>query len=292
MRLTTLARKIDKTPNQLIAFLKEKDIDVSAGLHGKLEREIVEMAINHFLPEQDIEEFLTPENNIETTEIEDSPSIDISSDPETERNQAVEEIEFTDETVLTEEETTQVDETKIDLDVPVKEEHIAAPKTGTIDDLENEDIDEIEHIKVKKVTLEGIKVVGKIELPEKPKKKIVENEEAETPEKPRKNIKSGNRNFDRNRKKNTRGRNRAPLSYEERLKREEQDKLRERRKKGKEEKRRKKLYYKKNLQPKTISTPKKKKKTEGEKQSPSKVQASKNPIRRLWAWLNGEYDQY
>lgn len=298
MRLTTLARKIDKTPNQLIAFLEEKNIDILKGLHGKLESETVELVINHFLPEQNIEEFLSPENDIEIQEIEETPSLDLG---ENEGKQVIDEFELVSENIEEEkkEEPVQVEEPTVEMAVPVEEEIKAEPKSGTVDDLENDNIDEIEHIKVKKVTLEGIKVVGKIDLPEKPKKEPVESEEGkgegkktEAVEKPRRNLKSGNRNFDRNKKKNTQGRNRNPLSYEEKLKNEEREKLRERRKKEKEEKRRKKIYYQKNLQPKNTPGPKKKNKKEVGAQSKAKVIVHKNPIRRLWAWLNGEYDQY
>ena len=61
MRLTTLARKIDKTPNQLITFLNEKEIDTSGGLHGKLADDIVALVLDHFLPE--LPECATKSNN-------------------------------------------------------------------------------------------------------------------------------------------------------------------------------------------------------------------------------------
>ena len=67
MRLTTLARKIEKTPNQLISFLEENNIDVSTGLHGKLETKTVELVINYFMPEQNIEESLASKDDIEIT---------------------------------------------------------------------------------------------------------------------------------------------------------------------------------------------------------------------------------
>lgn len=308
MRLTTLARKIDKTPNQLIAFLKENDIDVSNGLHGKLESETVELVLSRFSPNQSIEELLASDKDIEIQESEETPSLEINSDSVLEDKQIIEEIEFTDETVQTEEEettqmeetiqveeTAQVEETEIEVDAPEEEVKVEL-KTGTVDDLEIENLDEIELIRAKKVKLEGIKVIGKIDLPEKVKKEIAESQEdkgeIEKPEKPRRNLNSGNRNFDRNRKKNTRGRNREPLSYDERLKKEEREKLQERRKLVKEEKRRKKKYYQKNLQAKNTPKVKKKKKSQGEYQSQEKVHVHKNPIRRLWAWLNGKYDRY
>ena len=223
MRLTTLARKIDKTPNQLISFLEENNIDVSTGLHGKLESETVELVINHFVPGQNIEEFLASKDDIEipdieipeveipeveTQDVEEIPALDKS---EIEEKQLVEDVEPENEIapVLEEDVSLQVEETEIEAAIPIEDEIKIEPKTGTVDDLENEDTDDIEHIKVKKVKLEGIKVVGKIDLPKKPQKENdetdIENDEvkdAEKSEKPQSDSKPGNRNFSRNRKKN------------------------------------------------------------------------------------------
>ena len=51
MRLTTLSRKIDKTPTQLIAFLEKREIHLEKGLHSILEKETVELVLSHFLPD-------------------------------------------------------------------------------------------------------------------------------------------------------------------------------------------------------------------------------------------------
>ena len=94
------------------------------------------------------------------------------------------------------------------------------------------------------------------------------------------------------RKKNKNSR--SPLSYEEKLKREEREKLRKLKLRKKEEKKRKQKYYKENLKTKTIAKPKKTKKNQSSapNQTEKKVEVHKNPIKRLWAWLNGKYDTY
>ena len=153
-------------------------------------------------------------------------------------------------------------------------------------------------IKVRKVKLEGIKVVGKIDLPEKPVKETLDDSndsEEIIAEKPVKESRAAKESFDRKRTKKSRGTKQKQLSYEERQKLQEREKFRARRKKEYEEKKRKKKFYEENLQPKLNLTPKKNKKkqnTVSTHKSKKKVAPHKNPIRRLWAWLNGEYDKF
>lgn len=277
MRLSALARKINITPTQLITFLEEKEIEISNGLHSKLDSETVDLVYTHFLPEQKIEEAEIVEKIEE--EIEEKIEEEIDAEIEDKIEEKI--------------------DAEIEADIPVAQETRKEQKTGTVDDLENDNQDEIELIKAKKVKLEGIKIVGKIELPEKPKKEIIETEKVEsetnkvkTTEKPKKNLKSINSKFDRNRKKNQRGRNRNPLTYDEKLKKEEREKLKERRQKNKKEKLRKRKYYKENIQSKTNPKPKRKKKKQSAIQANEKALVHKNPIRILWAWLNGKYDSY
>ena len=323
MRLSTLARKIDKTPTQLITFLEGKEIELVNGLHSKLDSETVALVMSTFLPEEQISEKEIDEDQIENEEVNEE-KVDgdqigkrkIDSKQIEEKKIEKEQIEA----VKKEEEKIDVEETvemieelpilpnaeKPEADKPEAQEAIKEQKTGTLEDLESENSDEIELIKAKKVKLDGIKVVGKIELPEKPKKEIddpketkVETNEVKTVEKttkqrtsPAGGQKSVNRGFDRNRKKSPKGRNRNPLSYEEKLKKEEKEKLRKRRQIDKTEKKRKKKYYEKNIQPKITSKPKKKKQIHADTDSKPKVVVHKNPLKRLWSWLNGEYDHY
>ena len=71
-----------------------------------------------------------------------------------------------------------------------------------------------------------------------------------------------------------------PLSYDEKLKLEEREKLKKRRRRENEEKRRKKKYYEKNIKQKTSQSPKKKKKKQLAEniETQKVVKKHKNPI--------------
>ena len=288
MRLSALARKIEQTPKKLTEFLEENDIQLDNGINTILNEDNIRLVYAHFEPEQLSDPIIEKEpedgdgknNLVEVDEQEDQPDI-------------VENMEVDDniDSSESQNDNKQEDDESVQL---------AKPKTGTIDDLEEGSVDDIDLIKVKKVKLEGIKVVGKIELPEKPKKEAKvpgETDEAATLEeksvkKPRKNAKQ----FSRNRKKNKGQGGRKPLSYEEKLKEEEREKLKKRRRRENEAKRRKKQYYEKKIKPKTVQSSKQKKKKKNvvdqQTEVPNEAVVHKNPIKRLWAWLNGKYDKY
>ncbi len=301
MRLTTLARKIEQTPTQLISYLKENGIEIKNGLHSKLDDETVKLVKSKFqieIPEKEAEKLEITEKAEVLDDVQVDEIITETNEPVI-KDESVDPVSDDSEENSTEEQL--VDE-KEDIGLNLQEPKVEIEnqnKTGTIDDLENENSDEIELIKAKKVKLEGIKVVGKIELPEKPVKEVKPTDNNKTTKnqdiveaKPEKEIKRQKRKLVRNQKKITKGRNRKVLSYEEKLEREEREKLRQRRKKAKEDKNRKKQYYIKNIQPNIDKSPKKKKRTNQEMKSPEQVTVHKNPIKRLWAWLNGKYDKY
>lgn len=295
MRLTTLSRKIDKTPTQLIAFLDKNGIMLDKGLHSILKKEIVDMVVAHFLPDGFEQEDPLHEIKIVEKDPIEAPERNIQDvkkeieAPVKEKKKAKKTIVEPEQEIITEE----VKKEEVAIIADIKSE----PKTGTVDDLENEDFEKIELIKAKKVKLEGFKVVGKIDLPEKPKKEAIEpvdNPDAQTIEKSIKKPRPDDRRFDRDRKKNQRGKLRNPLSYEERLKREEQEKQRQLRKKMKVEKLRNKKLYEETIKTKTVKVVKRKKKKPSVSQTKSSksVVVHKNPIIRLWAWLNGQYDKF
>jgi hypothetical protein len=290
MRLTTLARKIQITPTKVIEFLTKQNIKIDNGINTKLDDEIVRMTMEEFMPDA-IEDLVVME--IETPEIGEAIAEPLEI-LETETKEAPEaiaiEAEVIQEVVVQEESVPAVS------DIKQKPE----PKAGTVEDLEMGLSEDIELIRAKKVKLEGIKVVGKIELPEKPKKAEAKADDGENAEEqPTENAESKKVRPPKDRKKLDKQRNhngkksRKPLSYEERLKIEEREKRRIRKQKERKEKERKKKYYLENIQPKTTGQTRKKKKQSVEIASGSKKAAEyKNPLRRLWAWLNGEYDKY
>ncbi len=297
MRLSTLARKVNKTPTQLIVFLNEQGIDITNGLHGKLEKDAVKIVLDKYQPvlpdEATIEK--EPEAPTEDTEVTLTEATEIIPEATVEETLEAEEAREP-------EKAPEIHEAKIEeipmeaMDKIADQEVPEKPKTGTVEDLENGGLDDIEHIKVKKVKLEGIKVIGKIDLPEKPKKDPEIHEEgvdtqSEDATKP-KPIRKGN---DRHNRRTGKGRNRKPLTFEEKLKQEERNKLREKQQKARAEKRRKQKYYQENIQPKRNSKPPKRKRKSTVHYSTQKeetIAPHKNPIKRLWAWLNGKYDRY
>ena len=66
MRLTTLARKVALTPTKLINFLEEKGVELTKGIHTKLDDLSVAMVKEAFLPDEIEDEI--PE--IEETQLE------------------------------------------------------------------------------------------------------------------------------------------------------------------------------------------------------------------------------
>jgi len=291
MRLTTLARKVKITPSKLMDFLIENGIDIDNGINTKLNKETVVFVNDHFnvddeeqvveveaksdFPEESAEEAVEPiEESFESTE-----------------QVALAKVEDSESGIIFPQNTIPDDVT-----VAEKEELQEQPKTGTIEDLEEGKMEDIDLIKVKKVKLEGIKVVGKIELPKKTKKKehpteepseekIAEAQKVKGDTKSRPHKKYG-RKYQKGRK------NRKPLSYEEKLKRAEREKKRQRKQKLKKEKERKKAHYEQTVKTKVAQRPKKKKKKQLQSSKKQTAVVHKNPIKRFWAWLNGDYDRY
>lgn len=297
MRLTTLARKIQITPSKLIEYLKKNDIAINNGVNTILDSETVAMVLENFsptpgkvdIPSEPLISEEKPDTIAKPAEQTNStgPEENIISKQIAERPEVI--VEVANKLVISEAVSTAVSDQKI-----------PTPKTGTIDDLEQGLSEDIELIKAKKVKLEGIKVIGKIDIPEKVKKVHTSDEESKTnPAENELKSETAIREDKQKKKFNTQKRlkadkNRKSLTYEERLKLEEREKLRLQKQKARKEKERKKKYYLKNIQPKVAVQPAKKKKKvfdESHVSSP-KVEVHKNPLRRFWDWLNGVYDKY
>lgn len=133
MRLGQLARKLSLRPSQLVDFLAERNIPSEEGSNTRITDEHTHLIVEHFAPES-LEEIM-------------KPAIDEVSQPESKltvgESVEVEPLELTEQIV----ELPVVDEEK-----PVDEQS------------------EPEVIRVQKIELSGLKVLGKIDLPE-PKKK-------------------------------------------------------------------------------------------------------------------------
>jgi len=131
MRLGQLARKLSLRPSQLVDFLAEQNITTEEGSNTRISDEHTELIVRHFAPES-LEEIMKP---------------------------AVEEIVSVEVEIPVEEPLPAASELEVKIGEPV-----AAAEEST------EQQSEPEVIRVQKIELSGLKVLGKIDLPE-PRKK-------------------------------------------------------------------------------------------------------------------------
>jgi len=265
MRLSQLARKLEISPSELLNFFKDAKVSKYSSHNNKIIDEHIELAIQHYKVE-----IARTELNIEIENTENEEQGNLKTD-----------------TILKSK------------DIDNSEEQIAPVADGNV----SEQKEEIEVIRMPKIKLEGVKIVGKIELPESKKKstrdefpKSSETEESNEIIKPeRKNrLDKRSRKGKLQSKSMPRGQNRE-LSYEEKLKRQEQKRIREQQNAKRIKKEQKKQNYLKNVQANNVQPLKKKKHEKIEEKKVENIKAKpqyKNPIRKLWAWLNGEYDKY
>jgi len=285
MRLRQLARKLQVQPKQLIAVLAENGHEIENDPNFKL-TETQEELILKTIPAPEGKSVESPEEDvIEAIEVPKA---------------VVEELETPTEEIITPEPIQE--EAKPEQPKPIKAEE--APKVYSLEKEEQEKHKDVELIKAPKLKLEGLKVLGKIDLPApKVKEKEAPEESEEKTEEPRQPRTSQNREINRQDRNREKLRPR-PNSLEAERRRAEQE---AKRKKLAEEKRLKAIkekHYKENVQAKIKAGPTKKKKTKPELSVPTnqKTQTAKKPavkkeapkkgLRRLWAWLNGELDKH
>lgn len=149
--------------------------------------------------------------------------------------------------------------------------------------------DESAVIRAKLVKLEGIKVVGKIDLPPPPQPKVKEEKDTNT------ESSEGNTKSYRGRKSRKNHRNRKPESLKEKQEREKRKQERERKAQEKKIKAKKKQHYIEKLEKGQGNKPTSSKRTKSQKRKATEnrkpmIQKSKNPVKRFWHWLNGKYD--
>lgn len=303
MRLAQLARRLNVKQDTIVEFLHENGTDYKLHPNVKISDDHIELVLGHF-DATVLEEWKLEQNEPQTTETseildtEDSTEEEIV-EPDEEFDTSIEEknveavTEFSNEEP--EEQVTEIEET---------ESVESSPSEG--------DAEEV--IRAPKVKLGGIKVVGKIDLPEKkeePKSVVDEStedellKEIEAKVEQKITIKSAieqqqkpkKKSFE-NRKKKSRPQ-RKELSYEEKIKKEERRAENEKKRKFNAEKRRKKKHYDQMMKKRSASSA-----TQNSKANKARKNATSNaettlreplekrtnPIRRFWGWLMGEYD--
>jgi len=172
---------------------------------------------------------------------------------------------------------------------PDEKAEIVAEADQDQDDYEE---DQVEVIRAPKLKLEGIKVVGKIELPE-PVKKEPDNKENEQESESIKESKPEKRKTKKS-AIHSKLKKREPISYQKQLELEEtkrEKKLERERQKRKELNRKK---YESQIAPIAEQSRKKTKKRQIERkqeiQENAKPPVPKNPIKKFWAWLTGVHE--
>ena len=143
MRLGQLARKLALRPADIVEFLAENDIRIAEGTNVRLENDHVNLIMKRFVP-----------GWIETSEVEPEPEEEVIL-PEA------------DSEPLNSEQSDTEDQTPPDGE-PVEEQE------------PTDDTNEV--IRAPKIELSGLKVLGKIELPEQKKKEELPKEENTVPE--------------------------------------------------------------------------------------------------------------
>jgi len=200
MRLGQLARKLALRPAEIVEFLAENRIQIGEGANVRLENDHVSLIMKKFVP-----------GWIETSEVES---------------------DVADEELAVEN---------------VSSEHPIANEEVSVSDNSSENPDAnftnpgeaIEIIKAPKIELSGLKVLGKIELPEPKKKETPANPETEAPpaaEGEKKELKGSRRPYDEKRRREYRPEKNPIALQRERETKEAQKKLQEQLTREKEKK--------------------------------------------------------
>lgn len=276
MRLRQLARKLEVNPNRLLEILSENGHKIENDPNFKLTEE----------QEQLINSRITPKK---------VDSIEVSEDVQNE-------VELEKATPSPKKKTLPK---KIELKEP-KTKKVEAPKIYSLEKEIEEKTKDIELIKAPKLKLDGLKVVGKIDLPA-PKQKPVK-EEKEEGEKITDVPKVRRNNAPTDRKRQSE-RKPQPNSLELERRRVEREAKQKREAEEKHLKALKEKHYKETVLAKQKANAAKKKKKAAEPlvskvaieaprmikpktQKAQKVVKKKTVLGRFWAWLNGAYDNY
>jgi hypothetical protein len=141
MRLGQLARKLSVRPSELVDFLTTHNIPTDSGANTRLEDEQVKQIVLQFAPSR-LDELM---NEVKEEAIEaEAPIASVVEEP-------------------------------IQITEPIAEPVVVKEEALSIEAVSTENT-EVEVIKAPKVELQGLKVIGKIELPEVKKKTTAETE--------------------------------------------------------------------------------------------------------------------
>lgn len=193
MRLGQIARKVNAKPAEIRSFLKDQfDVDLDKDPNVKIESEHEAAILENFKKEEIVEEVVEPVQEEVVEELEIDPSIDTDLEslmevveetvqeeaieiPEVQAEEAIEPTENTEEEIVVSDISSDAEIVEIDYD----SEEEATEETGSFEEVPVDPDAAIIAAKVEK--LEGLKVVGKIELEDEKITKKLMNEEVELP---------------------------------------------------------------------------------------------------------------
>ncbi len=252
MRLGQLARKLSLRPSQVVDFLAAQHIETEEGSNTRIDDVHVEQIVRHFAPERLDEIFNeTPADDVTVAPLQEQVGI------------SEEEIE----TEVTPEITPNETQT---MQQPVETETQAEPV-----------VVDGEVIRVQKVELAGLKVLGKIELPEPKKKEPVVVVEGETETQPA-DERRERRTKNPARQKNQRN-NREQRAWQNPLEVQRQREAREQEEKRLAELEREKEKRKRHYHSKVKQAQPKAKRTKGTAHEAAvSTQATKHPTPKTW----------
>jgi hypothetical protein len=309
MRLRQLSRKLEIKTDKILEFLSNAGHAMENDANGKLTAEQVVLVEAEF-PAPFVEEIIEEEKVVIAVEeeeklieepIEEAP---IVTEPVDEKLEAPllekdDSIELEVPLAPPSDVTSQVSE---EIETPVEEIiETPAPPVRLFKAVEEpKDDPNIELIKAPTVKLEGLRVLGKIDLPEPKPKVEPEEKEIIKEETPRRKVRQIQKNRD-----SVRGQNENPVEKE----RQRQAKISARRKRDAEQKLKDKKADNYRQQIKLKPAPPKAKKKKKPVPKPVEIRTSapilgqsktkapiqkreQNKLRKFWGWLNGEYDKF
>lgn len=276
MRLRQLARKLDVNPSRLLDILSENGHSIENDPNFKLTEEQELLINNQIAPKKSKVEATVQEVSKEEIQ-EEAPA------PAPKK---------------------KVLPKKIELKAPKPKAE--SPKIYSLEKEIEEKTKDIELIKAPKLKLDGLKVLGKIDLPAPKQKPVKEEKEAE--DKAKDIPKARRNNISEDRKRQSEGKQR-PSSLELEKRRQERKAKQKREAEEKHLKALKEKHYKETVLAKQKANVAKKKKKAAEPmvskvaieaprmskpktQKAQKVVKKKTVLGRFWAWLNGAYDNY
>jgi hypothetical protein len=276
MRLRQLARKLEVSPNRLLEILSENGHTIENDPNFKLTEEQEQLINSRIAPKK-----------VEVIEVVE---------------EAQKEVELEEEAPTPKKKTVPK---KIELKEPnVKKAE--APKIYSLEKEIEEKTKDIELIKAPKLKLDGLKVLGKIDLPTPKQKAVKEEKEAEDKVTDTPKARRTNTTTDRKRQPERKPR---PNSLELERRRIEREAKQKREAEEKHLKALKEKHYKETVLAKQKANAAKKNKKAAQPLTPKavidepkvnkpkaqkaqKLVKKKSALGRFWAWLNGAYDNH